>query len=324
MSKVHDTAGMMMTDMPRYSVIIPVYNSAKIVTLVIERTRTFFAQHGLSYEIILVNDGSRDGSWAVIAAQAAQYPEVIAINLLRNYGQHNAVFAGIHQSRGQHVITIDDDLQNPPEEIIHLIDAMRDGNHDVVFGRFVQKQHSLVRRLGSGLIRQMNNRIFMCPPDIVPTNFRLIRRDVVDRMLGYRTAYPYTTGLALMFAQSVGNAWVKHQERHEGKSNYNLVRIISLVLRILFNYSIWPLRLVTITGFVIASVSFLIGVVLIVRKLFDSIQIEGWTGIMVMLALLNGVIIVMLGMLGEYTIRILQQMNSKETYHIKEVVKRDA
>jgi glycosyltransferase involved in cell wall biosynthesis len=312
-----------MTDRPSYSVIIPVYNSAKIVTLVIERTRAFFAQYGLSYEIIVINDGSRDESWSVIAAQAAQYPEVTAINLLHNYGQHNAVFAGINQSRGQHVITIDDDLQNPPEEIIHLINAMRDGNHDVVFGRFVQKQHSLGRRLGSGLIRQMNNRIFMCPPDIVPTNFRLIRRDVVDRMLGYRTAYPYTTGLALMFAQSVGNALVQHQERHEGKSNYNMVRIISLVLRILFNYSIWPLRLVTITGFVIASVSFLIGVVLIVRKLFDNIQIEGWTGIMVMLALLNGVIIVMLGMLGEYTIRILQQMNSKETYHIKEVVKRD-
>jgi glycosyltransferase involved in cell wall biosynthesis len=313
-----------MTDQPSYSVIIPVYNSAKIVALVIERTRAFFAQHGLSYEIILVNDGSRDGSWAVISAQAAQYPEVTAINLLRNYGQHNAVFAGINHSRGLHVITIDDDLQNPPEEIIHLIDAMREGNHDLVFGRFVQKQHSLVRRLGSGLIRQMNNRIFMCPPDIVPTNFRLIRRDVVDRMLGYRTAYPYTTGLGLMFAQSVGNAWVKHQERHEGKSNYNLVRIVSLVLRILFNYSIWPLRLVTITGFVIASVSFLIGVVLIVRKLFDNIQIEGWTGIMVMLALLNGVIILMLGMLGEYTIRILQQMNSKETYHIKEIVTRNA
>jgi glycosyltransferase involved in cell wall biosynthesis len=313
-----------MTENPLYSVVIPVYNSAKIVGLVIERTRAFFALHGLSYEIILVNDGSRDASWSVIATQATQYPEVTAINLLRNYGQHNAVFAGIHQSRGLHVITIDDDLQNPPEEIIHLIDTMRDGNHDVVFGRFVQKQHSLVRRLGSGMIRQMNNRIFMCPPDIVPTNFRLIRREVVDRMLGYRTAYPYTTGLALMFAQSVGNAWVKHQERHEGKSNYNVVRIMSLVLRILFNYSIWPLRLVTMTGFAIASVSFVIGMVLIVRKLFDNIQIEGWTGIMVMLALLNGVIILMLGMLGEYTIRILQQMNSKETYHIKEVVTHDA
>lgn len=309
---------------PTYSVVIPVYNSAKIVSLVIARTMAFFEKHGWSYEIILVNDGSRDNSWQVIAAQAAQQPHVIAINLLRNYGQHNAVFCGIAQSRGQYVITIDDDLQNPPEEIIHLVNQMQDGNHDVVFGRFRQKQHSLGRRVGSGLIRMINNNVFYCPADIVPSNFRLMHRAVIDRMLGYKTAYPYTTGLALMFAQSIGNVWVEHRERHEGKSNYNLVRILSLVLRILFNYSVWPLRLVTVTGFIISFVSFFIGIVLVIRKLLDNIQIEGWTGIMVMLAILNGLIILMLGMLGEYTVRILQQMNSKETYHIKDIVSHDA
>jgi len=309
---------------PTYSVIIPVYNSAKIVSLVIARTIAFFEKQGWSYEIILVNDGSRDNSWQVIAAQAAQLPHVIAINLLRNYGQHNAVFCGIAQSRGEYVITIDDDLQNPPEEIIHLVNQMQAGNHDVVFGRFRQKQHSLGRRVGSGLIRMINNNVFYCPADIVPSNFRLMHRAVIDRMMGYTTAYPYTTGLALMFAQSIGNVWVEHRERHEGKSNYNLVRILSLVLRILFNYSVWPLRLVTVTGFIISFVSFFIGIVLVVRKLLDNIQIEGWTGIMVMLAILNGLIILMLGMLGEYTVRILQQMNSKETYHIKDIVSHDA
>lgn len=309
---------------PTYSVIIPVYNSAKIVSLVIARTMAFFEKQGWSYEIVLVNDGSRDNSWQVIAAQAAQQSHVIAINLLRNYGQHNAVFCGIAQSRGEYVITIDDDLQNPPEEIIHLVNQMQAGNHDVVFGRFRQKQHSLGRRVGSGLIRMINNRVFYCPVDIVPSNFRLMHRAVIDRMLGYKTAYPYTTGLALMFAQSIGNVWVEHRERHEGKSNYNLVRILSLVLRILFNYSVWPLRLVTVTGFIISFVSFFIGTVLVVRKLLDNIQIEGWTGIMVMLAILNGLIILMLGMLGEYTVRILQQMNSKETYHIKDTVSHDA
>jgi glycosyltransferase involved in cell wall biosynthesis len=309
---------------PTYSVVIPVYNSAKIVSLVIARTMAFFEKQDWSYEIILVNDGSRDNSWQVIAAQAAQLPHVIAINLLRNYGQHNAVFCGIAQSRGQYVITIDDDLQNPPEEIIHLVNQMQDGNHDVVFGRFRQKQHSLGRRVGSGLIRMINNNVFYCPADIVPSNFRLMHRAVINRMLGYKTAYPYTTGLALMFAQSIGNVWVEHRERHEGKSNYNLVRILSLVLRILFNYSVWPLRLVTVTGFIISFVSFFIGIVLVIRKLLDNIQIEGWTGIMVMLAILNGLIILMLGMLGEYTVRILQQMNSKETYHIKDIVSHDA
>ncbi len=313
-----------MTATPTYSVVIPVYNSAKIVALVITRTIAFFEKHGWSYEIILVNDGSRDNSWQVIAAQAAQLPHVIAINLLRNYGQHNAVFCGIAQSRGQYVITIDDDLQNPPEEIIHLVTQMQVGNHDVVFGRFRQKQHSLGRRVGSGLIRMINNHVFYCPPDIVPSNFRLMHRAVIERMMGYTTAYPYTTGLALMFAQSIGNVWVEHRERHEGKSNYNFVLILNLVLRILFNYSIWPLRVVTMTGFIISFVSFMVGVVLVIRRLIDNIHTPGWTGIMVMVVVLNGLIILMLGMLGEYTVRILQQMNSKETYHIKDIVNHDA
>ncbi len=315
---------MRMQASPQFSVVIPVYNSARIVAMVIEQTAAFFQQHDLRYEIVLVNDGSRDQSWAVIAAEAARQPHVVAINLLRNYGQHNAVFCGLAHCRGDYVITIDDDLQNPPSEIIHLIECMQTGSHDVVFGRFRHKRHSLTRRLGSGLIRLINERVFMCPKTIVPSNMRLMRRDVVERMLGYHTAYPYTTGLALMFAHSIGNAWVEHKERHEGKSNYNLVRILSLVLRILFNYSIWPLRLVTITGFVISFLSFFVGLVLVVRKLLDNILIEGWTGIMVMLAILNGLIILMLGMLGEYTVRILQQMNSKETYHIKDIVTHDA
>jgi glycosyltransferase involved in cell wall biosynthesis len=309
-----------MVQTPTYSVVIPVYNSARIVAIVVERTMAFFVAHGWTYEIILINDGSRDASWTVIAELARQHEPVIALNLLRNYGQHNAVFAGMHQSRGDYVITIDDDLQNPPEEIIHLVRGAADGNHDVMFGKFQQKKHSLVRRIGSGIIRTMNNKIFLCPAAITPSNFRLMRRDVVTRMLDYKTSYPYTTGLALMFAHSVGNASVQHLERAEGKSNYNLYKIVSLVLRILFNYSIWPLRLVTLTGFAISIVSFLIGIIVVVRKLLDNIQIEGWTGIIVMLAVLNGLIILMLGMLGEYVIRILQHLNSRETYYIKEII----
>ena len=309
-----------MEQTPTYSVVIPVYNSARIVATVVERSVAFFRTQGWSCEIILVNDGGRDASWAVIAELARSHESVIAINLLRNYGQHNAVFAGMHQSRGAFVITIDDDLQNPPEEISHLVRVANEGQHDVVFGKFQQKKHSLVRRIGSGIIRTMNNRIFLCPAAITPSNFRLMRRDVVTRMLDYKTSYPYTTGLALMFAHSVGNASVQHLERAEGKSNYNLYKIISLVLRILFNYSIWPLRLVTLTGFAISFVSFLIGVIVVARKLLDNIQIEGWTGIIVMLAVLNGLIILMLGMLGEYVIRILQHLNSRETFYIKEIV----
>jgi glycosyltransferase involved in cell wall biosynthesis len=238
---------------------------------------------------------------------------------MRNYGQHTALYCGLKYSTGGCVITIDDDLQNPPEEMIHLIDKVNEG-HDLVFGQFRQKKHSGVRRFGSSIIRLINNRVFHCPRGIVPTNFRLIRRDVVERILQYHTSYPYITGLVLMFSNNPANVLVEHRERPEGKSNYNLVRILSLVARILFNYSVWPLRLVSTAGILISFVSFIIGLVLIANKLLDKVAVEGWTGMMVMLAFFNGVVILILGMLGEYTARILQQISSSATYHVKEIV----
>jgi len=304
----------------KYSVVIPVYNSATIVGRTIDDVVDFFDKQQLSYELILVNDGSQDMSWDVIQSKAKDGYNIIAINLLRNYGQHTAMYCGLKHSNGDFVITIDDDLQNPPQEMIHLIHKSLEG-YDLVFGRFKQKRHSSVRVWGSSLIRLVNQRIFFCPPDLVPTNFRLIRRDVVERILQFQTFYPYITGLVLMFATNATNVWVEHRERPEGKSNYNLTRIISLVFRILFNYSSWPLRVVTSIGFVVSLFSFLIGLYLMARKLLDQVQLEGWTGIMVLLSFLGGLIIFILGMLGEYLIRILQQVSHQQNYHIKEVVK---
>ncbi|NOH04656.1 MAG: glycosyltransferase family 2 protein [Chloroflexi bacterium] len=310
----------MFESVPKYTIVIPVYNSSSIIGKVVEHTVKFFEQHSWNYEIILINDGSRDQSWSVISEQASRYPYITAINLMRNYGQHTAVYCGFKYSSGDYVITIDDDFQNPPEEIIHLIEKMQTG-HDVVFGRFKQKKHSIIRRIGSHVIRFINNNIFNCPPEIIPTNFRLIHRDVVNRILQYRTAYPYITGLVLMFSHNPANAWVEHREREEGKSNYSLIKILSLVSRILFNYSVWPLRVVSTAGFFVSFAGFFGGAILIVNKLFNKAIVEGWTGLMVMLAFLNGVTILMLGMLGEYTVRILQQISVNEIYHVKDIIR---
>ena len=122
-----------------------------------------------------------------------------------------------------------------------------------------------------------------------------------------------------MFSNKPGNAWVEHHERKEGKSNYNLYRILSLVARILFNYSVWPLRYVSMTGMAVSGLSFIVGIILIINKLFDKVQVEGWTGVMVMLAFFNGVIVLMMGMLGEYTVRILQQISYKNIYNVKDL-----
>ena len=181
------------------SVVIPVFNSEPIVGTTIDRTVAFLRGLEIRFEVICVDDGSDDGGWQVLEAKASQYPEVIAVDLLHNYGQHNAVMCGLRQSRGAWVVTIDDDLQNPPEEIIHLIHQADEGGHDAVFGRFHQKRASSTRRLGTRLIGVINRRIFDQPPDLTVTNFRLLRRDVVDRICRDRSATPYITGLALLY-----------------------------------------------------------------------------------------------------------------------------
>lgn len=307
-------------DIFRYSAIIPVYNSEQIVGQTIDRTIAFFEQQGLDYELILVNDGSSDNSWSVLQQKAQENPHIIAINFLRNYGQHNAVFCGLRHSSGAYAITLDDDLQNPPEEIIHLIDKALEG-YDVVFGRFRQKQHAGYRRTGSRLIASVNRRVFHQPPDLVLTNFRIIRRDVVDRMCSYQTAYPYIQGLALMFSSYRANVWVEHQSRPVGKSNYNLFRILALVSRILFNYSAYPLRLVSMIGIAVALVSFLLGIYFLIRGLLGDIRVPGWTALIVMLAFLNGVTIIIVSMLGEYIVRLVKQLSLNQSYDIKEIIK---
>ncbi|MEO8186385.1 MAG: glycosyltransferase family 2 protein [Burkholderiaceae bacterium] len=304
---------------PQYTVVIPVFNSQDIVAETLRRTADFFESQGLSYEIIAVNDGSQDRSWPVLEAAARQNPAITAIDLLRNSGQHNANLCGFRAATGDWLVTLDDDLQNPPEEISHLIDKAAEG-YDLVIGRFHEKQHAGYRRLGSRLIRAINQRIFGQEPGLVLTNFRLIRRDVVDRVCAYRGPFPYIPGLCLRYSGRRANALVAHHARAVGGSNYNLRRILSLVSTILFNYSSFPLRLVAGLGLVTAAGSLVLGMYYLVDGLLGGARVPGWTSIVVMLAFFNGVTMLMLAMLGEYVVRVINQLSMADPYFVRKVV----
>lgn len=304
-----------------YSIVIPVYNSAGIVGDTIDQVVQTFEDAGLRYEVILVNDGSPDNSWAVIADKARHYEHVTALNLLHNYGQHHANLAGFHEARGDYVITMDDDLQNPPDQALLLIDAAMTGK-DVVFGEFERKQAAGYRRLGTKMVNALNQRVFGQPPDLVLSNFRILRRDVVDRICASRTA-PYITGQALMYSSNRGNVKVRHEPRRVGSSNYSLVRILRLVFTILFSYSSWPLRALATVGFGIAGISFLLGAIYLLMGLFGATRVEGWTTLVVLLAIFNGFIIALLSMLGEYVVRTLQAVSVQQTFHVMERVGAD-
>jgi glycosyltransferase involved in cell wall biosynthesis len=304
-----------------YSVVIPVYNSEQLVGTTIERVVEVFTDHGLDHEVILVNDGSSDGSWDVIAEKARTTPHVVAIDLLKNYGQHHANLAGLRESTGDYVITLDDDLQNPPDQALLLIDEAMTGK-DLVFGEFDRKQAAGYRRIGSRLINAINRRIFGQPPDLAVSNFRILRRDVVDRICASRTAHPYLTGQALMYSSRRSHVRVRHDVRPVGKSNYSLTRILRLVLTILFTYSSYPLRLGALVGFALSFLSMVLGAFYLLSGVFRDTKVEGWTTLVVLVSFFNGFTIALLSMLGEYVVRTLDTVSSKESYHVVDRVPR--
>jgi glycosyltransferase involved in cell wall biosynthesis len=298
---------------------VPVYNSVDVVGTTIDRITETFEDAGLRYQLILVNDGSKDGSWELISTRARHSPHVVALNLLRNYGQHHANLAGLREATGDYVITMDDDLQNPPDQALLLIEEAMNGR-DVVFGRFEQKQAPGYRRLGSKLIGLLNRRVFGQPPTLTVSNFRILRRDVVDRICASRTAHPYITGQALLYSNNATDVVVRHDPRPVGTSNYGMRRILSLVLAILFSYSVFPLRVAAAAGFFVAVGSFLLGLFYLLRAIVGDSEVPGWTTIAVLLAVLNGFVIMLLSMLGEYVVRTLNAVSALNTYHVTERV----
>jgi|TARA_R110001592_G_scaffold352942_1_gene651410 glycosyltransferase involved in cell wall biosynthesis len=302
-----------------YSIIIPVFNSENIVGRTIDKTVSFCRDIKINFEIILINDGSSDNSWSILIKKARQYEEVKVINLLQNYGQHIANFCGFRYASGDYVITMDDDLQNPPEEISKLIEKAADG-YDLVIGQFKEKRHSVSRRLGSKLVGVINRKIFNSPRGLVLTNFRLIRKDVIERVCSYKASYPYIPGLVVKFSSNRANVLVEHHKREMGESNYSLLRITKLVSEILFNYSSYPLRLVAGLGLMMSVFSFLLSLFYLTSTLVDGTSVPGWATVVVLLSFFNGMTLFVIGMVGEYLVRLINQSSASDMYHIKEII----
>jgi len=304
--------------LPEISVVIPVYRSAKILPDTLRELDEFFSDHSMTHEIIFVNDGSPDNSWEVLEELKGNRHDVIIIDLMRNFGQHNAMMCGLEHSRGEFVVTMDDDLQNPPKEIIHLVKRINEG-FDVVFGKFEQKMHGSIRRLGSKVVGWLNTKLFKKPPELTLTNFRIIRRSVVDAVCEFRTASPYLPGILLMTARSFGNVEVEHRPRAEGESNYTVMVITKLVWRIVFNYSAFPLRLLCGIGLTMSLTAFLFGCFVLAKKLIYGVQEPGWTTLVVLISFFQGLTLIILSALGEYLVRILNDVSGPRAYRIRKV-----
>ena len=303
----------------KYSVVVPVFNSQDIIAQTVARIHTFFSQRAIIFEIILVNDGSSDNSWQVIAQLAKKHSEVIAINLLKNYGQHNANMCGFRQACGDYIITMDDDLQNPPEEIDKLINSINKG-FDLVIGKFATKQHSFMRRLGSKFVGCINRKVFAVDTKLVLSNFRIIHCDVIARVCQDKSFVPYIPGLLLKYSANRSNVLVKHELRTIGKSNYTWSKILRLVANILFNHSSIPLRYTAAFGFIITMFSFSFSLFYLLDAFIYGTNIPGWTSLAVMLSFFSGFLILLLSIVGEYMVRILRELSTQNSYEVKEII----
>jgi undecaprenyl-phosphate 4-deoxy-4-formamido-L-arabinose transferase len=295
------------------SVVIPVYRSAPTLEQLLLRLRAVLDGTGLDYEIVFVEDGSPDDSWRVLEALRLRQPErLAAIQLMRNYGQHNALMCGFRHARGDLVVTMDDDLQNPPEEIPKLIEAMKRGDYDLVYGAYGGKRHSAWRNLSSGVVNLFYRRVFRSP--VTVTAFRIIRRPLLESIFAYDLNFTFVDGLLAWNTQRVGQVEVEHRPRAAGRSGYSLAKLILLALNLFTNFSLLPLQMVSLVGLLTALSGLFVAGVYLVLYLLREITVPGYASTIIAILVLGGVQLLSLGIMGEYLGRLHLNVNRKPQY----------
>ncbi len=310
--------------MPELSIVIPVYNEKENLPDLIDRCLNSCRATLMSFEIVLVDDGSRDGSREMISKACKENVEIIGVLLNRNYGQHAAVFAGLDQTRGEIVITLDADLQNPPEEIPNLVKEMNKGV-DVVGTIRENRQDSIFRRLASALVNKMVQKATGVMMHDYGCMLRAYRRSVVDIMLKCNERSTFIPILANSFAGSTSEINVKHAAREQGESKYSFFRLIALQFDLLTSMSTFPLRMLSFIGAIIALFGIGFGSLLMVLRFIYGAMwaAQGVFTLFAILFIFIGAQFIGLGLLGEYLGRVYNDVRGRPRYHIQEIHKQN-
>jgi glycosyltransferase involved in cell wall biosynthesis len=300
------------------SIVVPVYRGAATVGRLVEALSALRPAGGL--EILLVNDGSPDESGAVCRELAARATVPLTyLEHAQNFGEHNAVMTGLRHARGAYVITMDDDLQNPPEEVLKLYDHARLGGWDVVYTRYAEKKHEGWRNLGSRFANWAADKLLDKPKGLYLSSFRCMSALVVRGVTRYSGPYPYIDGLIMQVTQRIDSIEVKHLARAEGRSNYTLRRLVLLWLNLATNFSVLPLRLAILAG-VAMGILGLFGAVLVMLEAARGTTPSGWASVMTVILLLSGVQFLILGVLGEYVGRAFLSANGKPQGVVRDAI----
>ena len=304
---------------PELSFVIPVYNGAASIGAVVARIHELYAD--LDFEVVLVNDGSEDDSEQACSTLRDRHPgTVVFVHLARNFGEHSAVLAGLNFSSGRYVAVLDDDGQNPPSEVRALYDAARTEGHDVVYGRYRVKRHSLMRNLGSAINDRMANVMLRKPPELYLSSFKVMNRFVVDEITKYGGSFPYIDGLILRTTKSLGQIDVEHRDRGENASNYTMRKLLKLWMNMFLNFSITPLRMASILGAAASAASLILLVLIVLDKLFINPEVPmGVPTVLITIVFFAGVQLIILGTIGEYLGRLFLDHSNTPQFVVRYV-----
>lgn len=300
----------------KVSIIIPVYNgAATIAPLVGTLKKELVSLPNL--EIVLINDGSpRDNSAEVCARLAQSDPDVRFVDLSRNFGEHNAVMAGLHFCTGDCAVIMDDDFQNPPEEVLKLVAKLGEG-YDVAYSYYETKEHHFLRNLGSAFNNWVASILIDKPRNLYLSSFKAVNRFVIDEITKYTGPYPYIDGLILRITRRYARVQVKHDKRVEGRSGYTLKKLVSLWMNMFTNFSILPLRIATLIGFFFALVSIVVAVIFGLEKLKNPDLPVGWASLITSVFLIGSIQMFAIGMIGEYLGRLFLKEGGNPQYVVR-------
>ena len=301
------------------SVVVPVFNSADCLP---ELVRRIHSAHKENYQLVLVNDGSKDDSWDVIRSLLDEFPAITGLNLRKNSGQDNALMAGLRQAGGDYVVIMDDDLQHDPRDIGTLYDHCKRG-YDVCFAGFSRKKQKGWKNLGSWFNGKMGEIVLKKPRNIYLSPFKVIRKEVVREICRYDGPFPYIDGLILSVTHNLSQVNVRHHDRFSGSSTYSLGQSLAVWIKHMTGFSILPLRIASFVGFLSAVIGFCLAIYYMIFYFLIG-TLLGWTTVVCLLLILGGLILMSLGVIGEYIGRTYLKINSRPQYVVKDILPKPA
>ncbi len=300
-----------------HSVVIPVYNSEQSLESLIHQLSETMPTFSMDYEIILVNDGSRDGSWEKIQRLAGQYPRLEAINLMRNYGQHNALLCGIRAARGEIIITMDDDLQHPPSEIPKLLAKLSEG-YDVVYGKPEHDRHGVWRDLASQITKLALQSAMGAETARQVSAFRVLRTPVREAFVDFNGPYVSIDVLLTWATTRFAAVTVAHHRRQVGESNYTFYKLVVHALNMMTGFSAWPLQVAGMLGFAFALLGLVALAYVLLNFLIHGGSVPGFSFLASTLLIFSGAQLFALGVIGEYLARMHFRLLDKPAYTIRD------